>query len=426
MLFFVFFVAVLNLAIGYAMGAGWTLSTLLDRLPLPKRKPKAEGGDLEDDEQLTRPAPAAAPAKPAPAAPAPAAEAPAAEPAPKKLSPEEVMASLSSFREKLTEVSGEVKESQEDPDQLGASANKLQEANQAYLEEAEGAIQQLDELGAAGDAGANAASKAVAEGAEQAAQLSGELGGLIDAGLEEKANRDKVVATSEQMIECVQSAEDSVKEAIASAETEKPAEEPAPKPAPEPAPKAEKKEAEDSDPDDEGPAPALDSFDELFNRLEVAFEEAEPESTHHIAAIRVDPIADHEDDTVLFESIEQEVAELTRQLLESSQSFVAGKPAMALLDGDNFDSAADRLERIRQQVAATTFNAASGDVQATVTCAVIDAHPLDERDKLIEQLNSALDEAVRQGCNKTFHHDGAFPTPLDERKFETKPKSISV
>lgn len=398
MLVLVFFVAILNLAVGYALGAGLELSSLLDRLP--KRAKKAEAGDLEDDEQLTRPAPVEPPvAEPTPAPPPQAAA---------KNNPADLMASLSSLRENLSAAGVELKENKADAEQFSDSATKFQEVNHAYLEKAEGAIQQLEEMGAAGDAVAGATSRAVAEGAEQVAQLSGKLDGLIEAGLSDQASRDKLIETSEQLVQSAASTEDSAQQALGSAE------------------------ATAAGPQDQQaamaprPKQAADSFDELFDQLEALFAQAEPEATQHVAAIRVDPIADHANDIVLTESIEKEVIGLSKGLLEGSQPFVAGRPAMALLDGDDFESAADRLERIRQQVAATTFRSNGQQVNATVTCAVVDAYADDPREKIIEQLNLALDEAGRQGSNKTFHHDGAFPTPVAERPVQVEPKTVDV
>lgn len=402
MLLLVFLIAILNLGVGYALGAGISFGSLMDLLP--KRSPKPESVDI-DDEPLTRP-----PTKPA--------EPSLAEGVPPKPSSAEVLASLNAFRDGLTSASVDLKLTQEDPERFEESANKLQQVNHAYLEETEGALQHLDELSAAGDTVAGAASKVVAKGAGQLAQASSEIDELIDSGLSDKASRSKLIDSSEQMRDkstaiaskaatSLSAAEAAVAEVEAVIELAD--------------------SAPSSPPAAEASSPAsCASIDQLFDQLEAALEGTEEEATQYVAAIRVDPIADREDDTALIESIEQSVAGLAKELLAESQSFVAGRPAMALLHGDSFEAASERLERLRQQIASTTFQTSSGELQATVTCAVADAHVGDSRDKVIEQINTALDESTRQGPNQTFHHDGAFATAVPTAELIVEPRTVQA
>lgn len=416
MLLFVFFIAVMNLAVGYALGAGLMMPSISTLLPQRSSKPVI--ADIDDAEPLSRPAPTAPPAS-APAAPAPAQAVektpePAPQPAAKpKPGPADVMASLAQFREKLNSANVELKLNQADPEKFEQSANKLQQANHGYLEEAEEAIKHLEELGASGDTLATETCEAVTTGATEVAAISSEIDGIIEGGLSSDESRQKLVDKSTELHDAAVEAEKGVTKAVApdaatlAESTEKPVE----KPAPAPSAAAE---------------PTSEEVDALFDRLEGLLKEAEEESVSHVAAIRVDPLFDSEGDDALLTAVERSIAEMTKGLLEEGQSFVPGRPAMFLLEGDNYDQALERIEKLRQQVEATEFSFNGMEFQATVTCAFADAHKGDSRDQVIDQLNQALAESANQGANKTYHHDGAFPTETQPVKVKVDRKKVEL
>jgi len=69
----------------------------------------------------------------------------------------------------------------------------------------------------------------------------------------------------------------------------------------------------------------------------------------------------------------------------------------------------------------------------TATATLLGLYPL-YREKLVEldrtvieaQLMQALDESEKAGHNKTYHHDGAFPTALPEMPVETEKRTVQI
>lgn len=399
MLFVVFLIAVLNLAIGYALGSGMTLSSIL--ACLPSRTPKAPPADIEEEEALTRPvANTIKPVADTKVEESPTEASPQQETASentKKQAPtkQDVLASLAGMRTQMSQASAELRENAADSEKFEANASKLQQANHAYLEEAEGSIKQLDELGAAGDAEANATRQAVAEGTSRVAKMSTELDGMIEAGLDSEEARSRLIAKAD----AIDSASREVEQSITPAQAEP----------------AEATEAVNRDP-----------MDAMFDRLQTLLEDSGPEATQHVAALRIDPIADHEDDEGLITTLETEVAKLASEVLEESQAYIQGRHAMLLLEGDSFEQASERLERIRQQVEVTTFDQGGSPIKATITCAITDATTDVSREQLIDQLTEAFNESTNHGANQTFHHDGAFPTPLPVKAMKVDTKTVPI
>jgi hypothetical protein len=306
------------------------------------------------------------------------------------------MASLASFRDKLSTANVELKLSQEDPERFAKTANKLQEVNHGYLEEAGDAIKHLKELGAAGDAVASATCAAVRQGAEKVAAISTKIDGLIESGLKDADARTQLIEQSDNAKQTVKQTEELAVEAIAETKTAAPG----------------------------GPPMSFADLDAMFDRLEALLASAEGDTVRHVAAIRVDPLAEAEGDEALIASIERAVGELAKSVLEESQLLVPGPPAMLLLEGDGFDDAAKRIESLRQQVEATTFELDGKEIKATVTCALVDTRKGEGRDQVVDQINQALEESIRLGANRTFHHDGAFATPMPEVIAEVTSRTV--
>lgn len=428
MLLFVFTVAVVNLAVGYALGAELTVGKVLDWLP--RRSDSAPDPTPDDGEQLTRPpakvtlgTPAKQPLVQAAPVPMPAsapAPDPPSPPKPGKPTSKDVLAGLAEMREKLSATSLELTLSEDDSERFGQSATRLQQANHAYLEGADQAIQSLDKLGAEGDKAAAASAKAVADGRKAVADISGEIDDLIEAGLESEQARKALLDKSEQAREAAEKAEADGESALRPGAARAAVAEP---------------DANDGDAnggadngadnganDDADQTPTVESVDALFDRLESALESANSDSVRHVAAVRVDPIAGQESDAALQEAAEQAVNELIAGVIEEHQTFTPGRPALLMLDGDDLESASQRVERLRRKVAAAPVAGA----EVTVTCALIDARPGDSRDKVVDRLNESLEEATRLGANRTYHHDGGFPTPISDDTADQEAEAASV
>jgi hypothetical protein len=405
MLLFVLFVAVVNLAVGYALGAGLNLSSLMQLLPQRDEKPVI--ADIDDSAPLSRAAPISE------SATAPTAETETS--APEETREEtkspavDVMASLREFRQKLNNASDELKLHQQDPEKFGETATKLQEANHEYLEEAGEAIKQLEELGAAGDVVASATREAVSTGATEVAAISSEIDSLIESGLDSEEAREKLVAKSETLSEVAVEAE---KVAVEIAATVEPAT---------PEPEASEEQAALVTADS-----TTDEIDRLFDHLESLLAEAQDDAVSHVAVVRIDAPAESEANDALTTALEETISELAKELLADGQTFVPGRPALMLLEGDTYEQALERVEQLRQQVEATTFSFGEKEVRATVTCAFADARKGHNRDQVMKHLDEALGESSRVGGNKTFHHDGAFPTETPQAKVAIEPRTMAL
>jgi len=83
------------------------------------------------------------------------------------------------------------------------------------------------------------------------------------------------------------------------------------------------------------------------------------------------------------------------------------------------------VERIRQTVETARFRYDEEDIRVTISCAVIETTSEDTSDTLYTRAEATLHEAKRYGRNRTFLHDGKYPTPvvppnltLEEKYFE--------
>lgn len=70
------------------------------------------------------------------------------------------------------------------------------------------------------------------------------------------------------------------------------------------------------------------------------------------------------------------------------------------------------VERIRQTVEMAHFQQDDEDIRITVSCAVIETTSDDTSDSLYTRAESTLHEAKRYGRNRTFLHEGRYPTPV--------------
>jgi hypothetical protein len=401
MLLFVFLIAIVNLAIGYALGAGLNLSSLMQLLPQRDEKPVI--ADIDDATPLTRAPPISDSATSSTAE----TDAPVTDESPSVAI--NVMASLREFREKLNNANVELKLNQQDAEKFGESATKLQAANHEYLEEAGEAIKKLEELSAAGDVVASATREAVSTGATEAAAISSEIDSLIESGLDSEEAREKLVAKSETLNEVAVEAEKTAVEIAATVEASTPE------------PEAPEEQASLVTADS-----TTDEIDRLFDHLESLLAEAQDDAVSHVAVVRIDAPAEAEANDALTSALEETISELAKELLAEGQTFVPGRPALMLLEGDTYEQALERVEQLRQQVEATTFSFGEKEVRATVTCAFADARKDHNRDQIMRHLDEALGESSRVGGNKTFHHDGAFPTETPQAKVAVEPRTMAL
>jgi diguanylate cyclase (GGDEF)-like protein len=103
-----------------------------------------------------------------------------------------------------------------------------------------------------------------------------------------------------------------------------------------------------------------------------------------------------------------------------------GERFAVLISGLDREAAVSLVERIRQQVHRTHFQYSGEDVPLTVRCAVTEVRGDDNMEALMERIDTALEEAKRYGRNRTFTHEGKFPSPVMPLEIPMEPKWIEV
>jgi len=84
------------------------------------------------------------------------------------------------------------------------------------------------------------------------------------------------------------------------------------------------------------------------------------------------------------------------------------------------------VERIRQIIELTHFHLGQQEIQVTVSCAVTALGPDDQREDLFSRLENTLREAKRYGRNRTFVHEGDYPTPVVPPNFALEEKHLTL
>ena len=89
-------------------------------------------------------------------------------------------------------------------------------------------------------------------------------------------------------------------------------------------------------------------------------------------------------------------------------------------------SVAQLVERIRQIIELTHFHLDQQEIQVTVSCAVTALRTDDQREDLFSRLENTLREAKRYGRNRTFVHEGDYPTPVVPPNFALEEKHLTL
>ena len=111
---------------------------------------------------------------------------------------------------------------------------------------------------------------------------------------------------------------------------------------------------------------------------------------------------------------------------ESTVARLSGQRFVYLLpDADSRDATAV-AERVRQVIALTKFHSRRGDVVVTVSCGVAEAVAADTSETLLQRVEAAVYEAKRYGRNRTFVHEGRFPTPVVPPNFSLQEREITI
>ena len=83
-------------------------------------------------------------------------------------------------------------------------------------------------------------------------------------------------------------------------------------------------------------------------------------------------------------------------------------------------------ERLRQTIEKTHLHHDKLEIRVTISCAVVGAASEEAPEGLIERAEATLQEAKRYGCNRTFLHDGKYPTPVVPPNFSLEEKQVTL
>lgn len=104
----------------------------------------------------------------------------------------------------------------------------------------------------------------------------------------------------------------------------------------------------------------------------------------------------------------------------------SGSTFLVLLPETDLRAATTLLERARQRIERTRFTFNGESVQVTVSCGLTESGQADATESLMERVETTLAEAKRYGRNRTFVHEGKFPTPVVPPGFEIEERVIEL
>ncbi|MCA9239489.1 MAG: hypothetical protein KDA37_04790 [Planctomycetales bacterium] len=391
---YIAFVAALNLCVGYVLGAHFRVLPEL-RIPSVRLRKREEGAS--SDEPLVQPV---APTTPEAGA---------------GLTNEDIESGLAAFQHQLAEMGKRLEESQSDAQAFGACAKDMQDANHAYLENTQ---KQID-----GMAPEDERRKAVESGAEEVGKISAEFDSIVEQGLDKEETRASLIEKTSELNEKVAE----VKQEVADAVAEQPAaanDIQAPdRTAPEVQPAAPTES-----PVGVGEA-VLATLDHLLEQVDGALEADDTTRCRVAALILTDPLASGDNPVPdWFTSVQGRIPELIGQSLNAPNLVEVSDDTqcVALLDERDLDSVFKQVETLRSEIAKTTFTKGVEKLNTTVTCVVVDLPGTETSEEVVRRFGEAAEEARRQGRNKTYHHDGMFPTEVQTEIEAVEPRVVKV
>lgn len=183
------------------------------------------------------------------------------------------------------------------------------------------------------------------------------------------------------------------------------------------------------------PSERTDPVTGICNRagLEAALEQWWSKDPHRVRQLAVAMIdIDH------FRQVNEQYGqffgdEILRAIAQLLAMEVRGEMTVARYRGQTFavlfpDSdvrrATGAVEKVRQVVETTLFQTRSHDARVTVSCGLTEAAANDASDTLFARLETTVQEAKRYGRNRTFVHDGKYPTPVVPPNFTLEQRTV--
>jgi diguanylate cyclase (GGDEF)-like protein len=104
----------------------------------------------------------------------------------------------------------------------------------------------------------------------------------------------------------------------------------------------------------------------------------------------------------------------------------AGQRFAILLPDTDIRAATNAMEKVRQILETSVFRHGETEIRLTLSCGVTESMPKDASESLLERAETAIREAKRYGRNRTFIHDGKFPTPVVPPNFTLQERQIEL
>jgi diguanylate cyclase (GGDEF)-like protein len=127
-----------------------------------------------------------------------------------------------------------------------------------------------------------------------------------------------------------------------------------------------------------------------------------------------------------------EILKAIARLLEINQSDsvrvarFSGQRFLLMFSDMDPQAAVNTVERCRQTIDNAHFEHKDFDIRITVSCALTRASNDDSPSSMLVRAESALREAKRYGHNRTFMHEGKYPTPVVPPELVIEPLHIPV
>jgi len=104
----------------------------------------------------------------------------------------------------------------------------------------------------------------------------------------------------------------------------------------------------------------------------------------------------------------------------------SGERFLLLFPDAGLLAATNAVERLRQVIEAACFDYKQEEIRITVSCGVTEASIGDTPESMLARTEAALLEAKRYGRNRTFMHEGKYPTPVVPPKLSAGPRRMTL
>lgn len=105
---------------------------------------------------------------------------------------------------------------------------------------------------------------------------------------------------------------------------------------------------------------------------------------------------------------------------------LSGQRFVLLLPDVDIRYAASLLEHVRQTLEVCRFQYQEFEIRVTASCGVTAADSSDTPEGLFARLENTLLEAKRYGGNRTFLHEGRYPSPVVPPNFTLKERAVTL